>query len=87
MKDKFFKNLKTALTIIVVILATCFLMKALHLWTFLGEMENKTFDVRQNVISKYKNHNKDFYGLVEKYIPNYKEIDRWLKNNSNQIYI
>lgn len=59
MKDKFFKNLKTALTIIVVILATCFLMKALHLWTFLGEMENKTFDVRQNVISKYKNHNKD----------------------------
>lgn len=34
-----------------------------------------------------KNHNKDFYGLVEKYIPNYKEIDRWLKNNSNQIYI
>lgn len=35
----------------------------------------------------YKNHNKDFYNLVERYIPNYKEIDRWLKNNSNQIYI
>ena len=35
----------------------------------------------------YKNHNKDFYNLVERYVPNYKEIDKWLKNNSNQIYI
>lgn len=35
----------------------------------------------------YKNHNKDFYNLVERYIPKYKEIDKWLKNNSNQIYI
>lgn len=35
----------------------------------------------------YKNHDRNFYNLVGKYIPNYKEIDRWLKNNSNQIYI
>lgn len=35
----------------------------------------------------YKNHDKDFYNLVQRYIPNYKEIDKWLKNNSNQIYI
>ena len=28
---------------------------------------------------KYKYHNDDFYNLVEKYIPNYREIDKWLK--------
>ena len=27
----------------------------------------------------YKNHNKDFYNLVERFIPNYAEIDKWLK--------
>lgn len=35
----------------------------------------------------YRNHDRDFYNLVEKYIPNYKEIDKWLKSNSNQIFI
>ena len=34
---------------------------------------------------KYKNHNKDFYNLVEKYISNYKEIDKWLKTNGKII--
>ena len=34
---------------------------------------------------KYKNHNKDFYDLVATYIPNYKEIDKWLKNNGKII--
>lgn len=34
---------------------------------------------------KYKNHNKEFYDLVGKYIPNYKEIDRWLKKNGKII--
>jgi len=34
---------------------------------------------------KYKNHNKDFYDLVAKYIPNYKEIDKWLKVNGKII--
>lgn len=34
---------------------------------------------------KYKNHNKDFYDLVATYIPDYKEIDKWLKNNGKII--
>lgn len=34
---------------------------------------------------KHKNHNKDFYDLVEKYIPNYKKIDKWLKENGKTI--
>lgn len=34
---------------------------------------------------KHKNHNKEFYNFVEKYIPNYKEIDKWLKENGKVI--
>lgn len=34
---------------------------------------------------KHKNHNKEFYDLVKKYIPNYKEIDKWLKINGKMI--
>lgn len=34
---------------------------------------------------KFKNHNKYFYNLVEQYIPNYKEIDKWLKENGKLI--
>ena len=34
---------------------------------------------------KHKNHNKEFYELVAKYIPNYKEIDKWLKINGKII--
>ena len=34
---------------------------------------------------KFKNHNKDFYSLVEQYIPDYKEIDKWLKQNGKII--
>ena len=34
---------------------------------------------------KYKYHNDDFYNLVEKYIPNYIEIDKWLKKNGDNI--
>lgn len=34
---------------------------------------------------KYKKHNKEFYDLVAKYIPNYKEIDKWLKINGKII--
>lgn len=30
----------------------------------------------------YPNHSKDFYNLVEKYIPNYKQIDKYLKKNN-----
>ena len=34
---------------------------------------------------KHKNHNKEFYNLVATYIPNYKEIDKWLKINGKMI--
>ena len=34
---------------------------------------------------KYKNHNKEFYDLVKKYIPDYKEIHKWLKVNGKII--
>lgn len=34
---------------------------------------------------KYKYHNNDFYRLVEKFIPNYIEIDKWLKKNGENI--
>ena len=34
---------------------------------------------------KHKNHNEEFYDLVGKYIPNYKEIDKWLKINGRNI--
>lgn len=33
----------------------------------------------------YKNHSKEFYNLVKKFIPNYDEIDKWLKKNSKEI--
>lgn len=35
----------------------------------------------------HKNHSKDFYNLVKKYIPNYEEIDKWLKQNGKLILI
>ena len=34
---------------------------------------------------RYKYHNKEFYDLVKSYIPNYKEIDEWLKQNGKII--
>ena len=34
---------------------------------------------------KFKNHNKEFYDLVATYIPNYKEIDKWLRANGKMI--
>ncbi len=33
----------------------------------------------------YPNHSKEFYKLIEKYIPNYKQIDKYLKENSKNI--
>ncbi|MCL2859771.1 MAG: M48 family metallopeptidase [Oscillospiraceae bacterium] len=35
----------------------------------------------------HANHSKDFYDLVKKYIPNYSEIDKWLKKNNKIIII
>lgn len=33
----------------------------------------------------YPNHSKDFYNLVRKFIPNYDEINKWLKQNGKII--
>ena len=33
----------------------------------------------------HPNHSKDFYNLVKKYIPNYDEINKWLKKNGKAI--
>ncbi len=33
----------------------------------------------------HPNHSKDFYNLVRKYIPNYDEINKWLKKNGGNI--
>lgn len=35
----------------------------------------------------HKNHSKEFYNLVKQYIPNYDEIDKWLKENGKLILI
>ena len=35
----------------------------------------------------HANHSKDFYNLLGKYIPGYKEIDKWLKKNGKLIII
>lgn len=35
----------------------------------------------------HKNHSKEFYNLVKKYIQNYDEIDQWLKENGKLILI
>lgn len=35
----------------------------------------------------HKNHSKDFYNLVKKYIPDYDETDKWLKQNGKLILI
>ena len=34
---------------------------------------------------RYKNHNREFYDLVSRYITNYKDIDKWLKMNGKNI--
>lgn len=36
---------------------------------------------------KYANHSQEFYNLVKKFIPNYEEIDKWLKQNAREIII
>ncbi len=35
----------------------------------------------------YANHSEKFYQLVQKYIPNYFEIDKWLKKHVNRVMI
>ena len=33
----------------------------------------------------HRNHSQAFYDLVKEYIPNYKEIDKWLKQNAKEL--
>ena len=35
----------------------------------------------------YANHSDKFYNLVQEYIPNYFEIDKWLKKNVKKVMI
>lgn len=64
MKEKLLKNI--LFTVIVIALAAVFilLLKVFNIWGFLLEVENKTFDFRQQIISQYKKANKDIVILA-----------------------
>lgn len=62
--------------------------KALHFSSRLVMLPEKAIDaviVHELCHIIHPNHSKNFYELVEKYIPNYKEIDKYLKINSKLI--
>ena len=62
--------------------------KALHFSSRLVMLPEKAIDaviVHELCHIIHPNHSKNFYKLVEKYIPNYKEIDKYLKRNSKLI--
>lgn len=64
--------------------------KALHFSSRLVMLKKEAIDaiiVHELCHIVHPNHSKDFYNLVETYIPNYKEIDRYLKMNSKKITI
>lgn len=64
--------------------------KALHFSSRLVMLKEEAIDaiiVHELCHIVHPNHSKNFYGLVETYIPNYKEIDKYLKENSKLITI
>lgn len=64
--------------------------KALHFSSRLVMLKKEAIDaiiVHELCHIVYPNHSKNFYNLVESYIPNYKEINKYLKNNSKMIVI
>lgn len=64
--------------------------KALHFSSRLVMLPNEAIDaviVHELCHIIHPNHSKEFYSLVEKYIPNYKEIDKYLKKNGSLITI
>lgn len=64
--------------------------KALHFSSRLVMLSKEAIDaviVHELCHVIHPNHGKEFYNLVEKYIPNYKEIDKYLKKNGNLITI
>ena len=64
MKEKLIKNIQFSFAIIIVAAILIFLFRLFDIKGFLAEVENKTFDLRQQVISKYKEHNKDIVILT-----------------------
>ena len=64
MKEKLIKNIQFSFVIIIVAAILIFLFRLFDIKGFLAEVENKTFDLRQQVISKYKEHNKDIVILT-----------------------
>lgn len=64
--------------------------KALHFSSRLVMLKEEAIDaiiVHELCHIVHPNHSKYFYNLVETYIPNYKEIDKYLKENSKLITI
>lgn len=64
--------------------------KALHFTSRLVMLKKEAIDaiiVHELCHIVHPNHSKDFYSLVETYIPDYKEIDKYLKKNSKLIAI
>jgi len=65
-------------------------IKALHFSSRLVMLKKEAIDaiiVHELCHIVYPNHSKQFYELVEKYIPNYNEINNYLKNNSKLIML
>lgn len=64
--------------------------RALHFSSRLVMLKKEAIDaiiVHELCHIVYPNHSKNFYNLVETYIPDYKEIDKYLKENSQLITI
>lgn len=64
--------------------------KALRFTSRLVMLEEEAIDaviVHELCHIVHPNHSKEFYNLVERYIPNYKQIDKYLKKNSKLITI
>ncbi len=64
MKEKFLKNIFFLIAVTFVIAFLVFLFKLFNIWNFLLEIENKTFDFRQQIISQYKKSDKDIVILA-----------------------
>lgn len=64
MKDKLFRNILFFISVLAIFCLLIFLFKFFNISEFLAEIENKTFDFRQQIISQYKTPNKDIVILA-----------------------
>lgn len=64
MKDKVFKKIKTSILIFGAFVLIGFIFCLIEHFGFVNEMENKTFDVRQRIISNYRKPNSDIVILA-----------------------